>query len=298
MVPKKVQLVQLCYLVHSQPKHSSFPIKIRKSENVHALKIAIKEETRSLLDNIALSNLILYQLLDPLDMIEEKFLTLPSKHVYIIVELPASSNVADTQKRKVSLSKIDQADLDKLLNRFRLNKAFITLIFEIDWYNSKPKKDLLFLDKVLSFSISGMKDVVVANKLFAKVHDLCNGIHVGFEIKKKFQDSHIHQAILSNNKKVIQCPVTLLHAINIIETILVKDTSGSIRSTKVTNPIAMRINFRNLQDNLQGNLQYEYKEKDGLKQLLNSPKVNFKIDNDIANMNNMLEVTTKKKMLH
>ncbi|CAG8792621.1 35521_t:CDS:2 [Gigaspora margarita] len=104
-----------------------------------------------------------------------------------------------------------------------------------------------------------MKDVVVVNKLFAKVHDLRNGIHVGFEIKKKFQDSHIHQAI---GKLIIA---------NIVSQFL---------------------------DNLQGNLQYENEEEDGPEQLLNSPKVNFKFDNNIANMNNMLEITTKEKMLH
>lgn len=206
-------------------------------------------------------------------------------------------------------------------------KSNITLTSEIDWYDPKPKKDLLFLDdEALPFSVSGTTDVIIADKLFAKVHDMRNGIHVGFEIKKKIQDSHIHQAIgeliianiisqfpvlivltdlmnewiffwLSNDKKVMQCPAALLHAINIIETALVKDTGGSIGDATVTNPIATRINFRNLRDNLQGNLQHENEEKDGLEQLLTRPKVDFKFEDDVANMNDVIEVTTEEEML-
>ncbi|CAG8842716.1 35527_t:CDS:2, partial [Gigaspora margarita] len=392
MLPKKVQPVQLCCLVHGDPEISVFSIKISKSENVDALKSAIMEKQRSFFDNIAPQNLKLWsvnvdlitensqraalsdlnaditsvlcgQLLNPLESIEEKFPTLPSIHIHVIVELPASSNVANkwgnnlakfilvyymllmsitefqsessmkqtidlftdttqqfrqfidkcTKKRKVSLSKIGQADLDELLNRFSLDKqgyrvirqgylsylkSIITLTSEIYWYDPKLEKDLLFLDnEALLFSVSGMTDVIIADKLFAKVHDLHNGIHVGFEIKKKIQNSHIHQAIseliianiilqfpvlivltdlinewiffwLSNNKKVIQCPATLLHAIDIIETALVRDTDGSIGDATVTNPIATQINFQ---------------------QLLTRPKVDFKFEDDVANMNDVIK---------
>ncbi|CAG8826690.1 15093_t:CDS:2 [Gigaspora margarita] len=154
-------------------------------------------------------------------------------------------------------------------------KSIITLTSEIDWYDPKSKKGLLFLDdKALFFSVSRIADIVITDKLFAKVHDLYNGIYVRFKIKKKIQDSYIHQAIgeliiantISQFPKVIQYPATLLHAINIIETILVRDTDENIRSAIVTNSIAM-------------------------------PKVNFKFDDDIANMNNVLEVTTREEML-
>ncbi|CAG8793426.1 6092_t:CDS:2, partial [Dentiscutata erythropus] len=216
------------------------------------------------------------------------------------------------KKPKVSLSKMGQFELDEMLNRFGLVKntikinmaptqksvapfywdpsqtedqhaqdqmgdygvarqgylsylkSIITLTSEIDWYDPRSKKDLLSLnDEALPFIVSGTTDVVIADKLSAKAHDLRNGIHVGFVIKKKIQDTHVYQATgkllianiisqfpLSNDKKVMQCPTTLLNAINIIETAL---------------------------------------EEDGLKQFLERPKVVFKFDNDIANMNDVLE---------
>ncbi|KAF0464951.1 crinkler family protein [Gigaspora margarita] len=65
-------------------------------------------------------------------------------------------------------------------------KSIITLTSEIDWYDPKSKKGLLFLDdEVLPFSVSRITDIVVTDKLFAKVYDLHNGIYVRFEIKKK-----------------------------------------------------------------------------------------------------------------
>ncbi|CAG8782892.1 4497_t:CDS:2, partial [Racocetra fulgida] len=132
-------------------------------------------------------------------------------------------------------------------------------------------------DEALPFSISGTTDLVIADKLFAKAHDLRGGLHVGFEIKKKIQDFHIYQAI--GELKVMQCPTTLQYAINIIETAFVSDArnviveeSGSIQGATVTNPVAMRINFRNFRDGLRDNLPHENEEEDGLKQFFNRPK--------------------------
>ncbi|CAG8792623.1 35522_t:CDS:2 [Gigaspora margarita] len=51
MAPKKVQLVQLHYLVHSQPKYSSFPIKISKSENLVNVDLITENPQRAALGN-------------------------------------------------------------------------------------------------------------------------------------------------------------------------------------------------------------------------------------------------------
>ncbi|RIB18744.1 hypothetical protein C2G38_2183725 [Gigaspora rosea] len=109
MPPKKVQLVQLCCLVHGDPEISVFSVKISKSENSVNVDLTTENPQRAALGdlNADITSVLGGQLLNPLESIEKKFPTLPSMHVHVIVELPASSNVAEFQSESSMKRTID-----------------------------------------------------------------------------------------------------------------------------------------------------------------------------------------------
>src|SRR5205085_1127757 len=113
----------------------------------------------------------------------------------------------------------------------------------------------------LPFDISGTTDVLIVKKSHINARDIRTGIQAGFELKKKVQDSHTHQAIgqlfvanifsqepvfvvltdlgdewifywlneIENNIKIMELSVGLKVAIHIVESTFGGDSPLSLR---------------------------------------------------------------------
>ncbi|CAG8831665.1 9251_t:CDS:2, partial [Gigaspora margarita] len=237
-------------------------------------------------------------------------------------------NVEPTSKEVQLFQWDEQQAEDKHAEKYLsfLNRT-ISIPSESMWYNPVSNKQFLSVDiDALPFSIKGTADVVVTKKVFFKTRNVVGGIQVVFELKKKIEDHHVHQAIgglivanilsehpvfvvltdlkeewifywLSSDKKVVESSADLCHAITIFENAF-EDPEGVEIVNESDFHIARRCNFRaykRLTDSVEDSVK---SNEDGLEMFINRPKVNFEFQDDVANMSDVFDMMTSEEILN